>query len=412
MQVPAAILAIIEKYLNGTASPEEKKELYNWYHLTDQEELVVVGEDADTESTIEQRLGQRLYASLERLDAETMREKDVIPLVNARRSRFFIWSSVAAAILILLATGSFLFLRYDRGKDIVKTESHLPKSKTDIKPGSNKAILTLANGSKIVLDATQNGVLAQQGLVRIIKTNEGRIAYDVSRTAAAADQLPAYNTMTTPRGGQYTLILPDGSQVWLNAASSIRYPTSFSGSARKVEVTGEAYFEIATLYSKTGHDKVPFVVKINKDSGPGAEVEVLGTHFNINAYDDEPSTEITLLEGSIKMRKGDAAALLMPGQRATVRENRDLIDVVNDPEAISAIAWKEGRFEFNGNIKGIMRRIARWYDLDVVYEQGVSSKVFGGALPRQSEVTEVLKMLELTGSIHFKIEDRKVIVMK
>ena len=208
-----------------------------------------------------------------------------------------------------------------------------------------------------------------------------------------------YNTISTPNGGDYQLVLADGSKVWLNAASSLRFPANFVGRERKVELTGEAYFEVAK------NPAMPFKVKLN-----GMEVEVLGTHFNINSYADESAIRTTLLEGSIKINRPHASSLLKPGQQAMMDKNGQ-ISVINDADLDEAVAWKDGKFQFDrADIHNVMRQLARWYNIDVEYKGTVASH-FGGTISRDVNLSKVLGMLHLTGEVKFQVQDKKVIVM-
>lgn len=266
-----------------------------------------------------------------------------------------------------------------------------------IVPGGNKAVLTLADGSTIMLDDVKNGVLAKQGSIAIHKV-KGQIIYDSSKiqSGGSATQI-AYNTIATPKGGQYQVILPDGSKVWLNAASSLKFPTAFIGNERDVELTGEAYFEVAKNKLK------PFKVSVNK-----MQVEVLGTHFNIMAYTDENSTNTTLLEGSVRIISGNNNKVIIPGEQARVNKGIEIAKV-NTAEAIE---WKNGNFNFSHeSIQSIMRKISRWYDVDIVYQGKATKEGFVGTVPRSEEITEVLRPLELTGVVHFKIIGRRLVVM-
>lgn len=270
-------------------------------------------------------------------------------------------------------------------------------------PGTNKAILTLADGKQIVLDEAKNGNLADQGNTKVIKLN-GQIAYNEFAMAVpnGKNAAVAYNTVTTPRGGQYQLILADGSRVWLNAESSLRFPTSFQGKERRVELAGEGYFEIAKDATK------PFIVKINTTSEEKDEVEVLGTHFNIMAYNDEGIVKTTLLEGSVKINRNNKIAMLKPGQQAKLQNQS--IKVVEDVDTDEAIAWKNGYFQFtSANLQQVMRQIARWYDVDISYEGKIPERKFGGKISRDNNASEVLKVLELS-KVKFRIENRKIIV--
>jgi transmembrane sensor len=318
---------------------------------------------------------------------ESSHTSKVIPLYRS-------WWA-AAAVLLLLASGSHFFLNREHSKSEVAV---IKKNvlKNDIAPGGNKAILTLANDSTIILDSAQNGTLSHQGNIKIIKLNDGQLAYD--KTGVPNSEV-LYNTVSTPKGGQYQLTLSDGSKVWLNAESSLRFPAAFSGRERKVELTGEGYFEVAKNKEK------PFIVTANNTN-----VEVLGTHFNINAYSDENFIKTTLLEGSVKVSKGNASSLIVPGEQASVSKLSDVINVKNDVNVDGVVAWKNGKFYFdNVDIKTIMNQIARWYDVDVEYKGNIS-KIFGGTISRNVSASNVFKILEATGGVHFTIEGRKVIV--
>jgi len=268
----------------------------------------------------------------------------------------------------------------------------------DFLPGKNTAILTLADGSTIVLDSAKNGALTSQGNTKVIKLNNGQLAY----SSSGATNEVLYNTMSTPRGGQYKLVLSDGSKVWLNAASSIHYPTSFPGNERKVEITGEAYFEVA-------HDaKKPFKVSVNN-----MEVQVLGTHFNVNAYRDERTINTTLLEGSVKVTKGSSMSILKPGQQAIIQQAGDdkKITVENNIDVEAVIAWKNGYFSFtNADMTAVMRQISRWYDVDIVYEGKIPDRKFGGEISRNLNASQALKILQAS-KVHFRIEGKKIIVL-
>lgn len=337
---------------------------------------------------------------------------------------------VAAIILIALTSGIYFYLNKPISSQITAQKPQ-PK-KSDIAPGGNKAILTLADGSKISLSDVANGEIAKQAGISITKTSNGQLIYSIadSQPVEGVGQLQVYNTIETPKGGQYQINLPDGSKVWLNAASSLRFPTKFAGNERKVELSGEAYFEIAhiTLHSEesrtgaktdSGAEAMPFKVISGNQT-----VEVLGTHFNINAYSDEPSIRTTLLEGSVRVllnspsRGGLGKTLskhLKPGQQSKVNE----IINVSDVDTHEAIAWKNGYFMFNNeNIESIMRKVSRWYNVDIEYQGNISQKALWGSLSRFKNLSELTDMLELTGSVHFKIipgdtseKERRIIVM-
>ena len=380
---------LAKKFLNGTASNKEKKLLHEWY------DTVNAG---DTEIVLTDKA-----QTVEALDSEILAELRLMIAANKAKMghpavvRSFSWRWAAAAAIILgLGTSTYLWLRHTPSSDLVKKEDN-NNLKQGITPGGNKAILTLDDGSTIVLDSATNGTLAQQGNAKVLKTDSGPLTYSIVKGKRAE---VLYNTLATPRGGQYQLVLPDGSKVWLNATSSIHYPTAFIGNQRKVEITGEAYFEVAKDVSKK------FLVTVN-----GVTTEVLGTHFNVNAYNDESTMKITLLEGSVKVTNNISSAMLLPGQQAQLNPNEN-IDVNKNVDAEEVMAWKNGLFQFNSlQVEAIMRQISRWYDVEVVYETKANQKHFSGIVSRSSNVLDVLKIMEQAG-IKFNIEGKKITVMK
>lgn len=303
--------------------------------------------------------------------------------------------SIAASIFGILLMATFLLMNKNVARQGVRTEINDRKFKNDVDPGGNKATLTLADGSVILLDDAKNGILTQQGASKVIKL-DGKLLYDL--TAIDTRQI-VYNTISTPRGGQYQLELPDGSRVWLNATSSIRFPTSFVEMERRVEITGEAYLEVAKNANK------PFVVSVN-----GSEIQVLGTHFNINAYSDEEIMKTTLLEGSVKFVSANDNHILQPGQQSQLTKG-GAVKVVNKVDVDQVVAWKNGLFSFeNAGIEAIMRQLSRWYDVDVDY-RGRPDDLFIAEMNRNIKLSDALKALELTGKVSFEIEGKMIIVM-
>lgn len=307
-----------------------------------------------------------------------------------------LWPRIAVAATILITLSAGLYFYFD-----TKPESEIVKYalvKQDVEPGGNKATLTLADGSKISLTDADNGQLAEQGGVKISKSANGQLVYSV---VESGQRETGYNTITTPRGGIYQVNLPDGTRVWLNAASSIKFPTTFAHlNQRKVELQGEAYFEVSR------NKKQPFIVQSGKQ-----QVEVLGTHFNINSYEDESEVKTTLLEGSVKVSAGNVI-LLKPGQQSTVGASQGGRVKVSPANIEQAMAWKNGFFHFEKeNLHSVLRQLARWYDIEVVYQVKRVDDEFMGDIPRGVKLSEVLKILEFEGT-HFKIENRKLIVTK
>lgn len=301
--------------------------------------------------------------------------------------------AAAAALLALLATG-VLYFTHNNNPVHTRVAAAAPHP---VSPGGNKAILTLADGSQIPLDSANNGAIAHQGNVQVIKLNNGQLSYKTDNTNNTTSDQTHYNSLMTPRGGQFMIILPDGSKVWLNAATALRYPTAFRGNTREVQLTGEAYFEIAP------NAQMPFIVKVNN-----MEVKVLGTHFNIMSYPDENNVQTTLLEGAVQVQHDTTALRLHPGQQAYLHGNNMTVKEHVDVDEI--VAWKNGYFHFNHeSLPGVMRQISRWYDVEVIYETNIPEREFGGKIERNSSLNDVLKILELS-NVHYKIKDRKIII--
>jgi len=312
------------------------------------------------------------------------------------------WLPRAAAAAILLFAGFVSYLNYNTkpGKSSDKaTPVAISKDPAGIiKPGSDKALLTLADGTVIVLDDANNGNVAKQGAITINKSN-GQIIYDASKISSSESTVIAFNTISTPRGGQYEVVLPDGSKVWLNAASSLRFPTAFTGTDRSVDLTGEGYFEIAK------NEAMPFHVKMNN-----MEVEVLGTHFNIMAYDNEEAIKTTLLQGAVKINTGGITKILKPGEQAKLNNVTKDIKIAN-ADMEEAVAWKNGYFQFNNEeLKSIMRQFARWYDVEVSYEGKEKNRSFSGEVSRDLDLSQAMKVLQFS-NVKFRIDDKKIIVL-
>jgi len=299
------------------------------------------------------------------------------------------WSWTAASIILLLAAGIYYWPRIS-----FKQPAAIVKHTDEVTQGANTAILTLADGSKITLDSTANQVI-RQGATAIRQQGDS-LQYEAKEKGS----LIAYNTLATPRGSQFQVTLSDGTKVWLNAASSLQFPVAFPGGERIVKLTGEAYFEVA------GNPQQPFKVVTG-----GMEVQVLGTRFNISAYEDESTVKTTLLQGAVKLVSPASQVLLQPGEQGLLPSPLAAFRVRTvNPE--DAVAWKNGFFAFdNAGIREVMQQIARWYDVEVVFEDNNIKRNFGGTVSRYKDVTAVLKRLEMTGVIHFKMEGRKIIVM-
>ncbi|WP_431292751.1 FecR family protein [Pedobacter sp. P26] len=366
---------LVQRYNQGLVSAEEKAKLENWY-MQKSDSLYLKDDEIDFDSIAEE------------LSLRTFQYAGILS-VKVPAKRFKLWQRIAAAAAIILVIGGGIFYcanQSTRGNDsLAELKAH------DIAPGYNKAVLTLANGQQISLTDAKNGKLANEANTVIKKTADGQLVY---MEADETQQQLIYNTISTPVGGQYTLILSEGTKVILNAASSLKYPAQFKGKDRVVELSGEGYFEVAHDQSK------PFKV-ISR----GQTVEVLGTHFNINSYLDEPNIKTTLLEGSVNVN----GTIIKPKQQA-IFNNRSILVREVEPEEV--VAWKNGLFKFDHtDIHTLMRQIARWYDVEVVYEGTVKDGQFYGKIERSYTLSEVLKVLEL-GNLHFRVEGRKIIVLK
>ena len=391
--------ALLKKYLDGTCNDAERLLVEKWYAAYDKKEDISPG------SKLSDQQFEKLYVGMVhrlKVEGEWPREKSYPYKIKT----FIPW---AAAVVVLLFSGSIYLWQSNAGRTELATvtpDTDTARFKNDIAPGTDKAILTLADGTRIVLDSLSPGTITMQGSTQITRLNEGQLIYQPLEKGSGT----IYNTLTTPRGGQYALVLPDGSKAWLNASSSLRYPTAFTGTNRVVELTGEAYFEIASFIPEGARHKMPFIVK--KEN---TEVQVLGTHFNVNAFDDERVTKVTLLEGSVKVVTGNGhpqSALLRPGQQATISpvvRSTDAIRV-HPADIEEVMAWKNDLFWFeNADIFTVMRQLHRWYDVEIVYEGKVEKK-FNGTIPRNMSAISVLKILELTGGVHFKIDGKKILV--
>lgn len=389
------IRELSQKWMDGTISPEERIFLFNWYDSFDDTQLELDPEQARLFNLLQQDM---LKDIRQRLGHSSASVPTVVPAAPERKLRF-LRPAAAAAAIVLLAAGGWYFTRHNGQSATIAAATPAPPSRQDIQPGSEKATLTLADGSTIDLDNASAGSLATQGGAQVRKTGDGRITY----AAATPSEEKTYNILSTPKGGQYRLTLQDGTQVWLNAGSSVRYPTAFSGKERRVEVTGEAYFDVAR------NPDMPFRVAVRGFTSTATEIEVLGTQFNVNAYSDEPAMKTTLLEGAVRLVTPAASATLRPAQQAILGSGGEMRTAsVPDPEEV--IAWKEGAFEFDhADIATVMRQISRWYDVDVVYQGPVPADQFSGRFPRKTSLAGVLKIMNISG-VQLIAENKKIII--
>ncbi|MGN6297522.1 MAG: FecR family protein [Ginsengibacter sp.] len=388
---------LFECYVNYKCSEEEERELMALINDSSNEvEVKRLLEKAIRNGDADAKMNQDVSLSIVQRILESDKAK-VIPLTK-NKSVLKPWVRIAAVAAIFILVFSGIFHKIENKKSDQKPTARLamPSKKAEaIVPGGNHARLILADGTAIVLDSVQNGKILQ-GSAGISKQND-MLVYN-GKMAVNPAMPVTYNTLSTPRGGQYMVVLPDGSKVWLNASSSLHFPTAFVGNSRQVSLTGEAYFEIAKNREK------PFLVSVN-----GMQVEVLGTHFNINAYQDENSMRTSLLEGSVKITKGAVSDMLKPGQQAVLRKDDNNIEI-KAANMDEVMAWKNGIFQFSGaNITTIMKEIGRWYDVDVVFDGPVPVRTFEGKISRDAELSEVLKILELS-NVKFSVEGKKIIV--
>ncbi|MEO6522900.1 MAG: FecR domain-containing protein [Mucilaginibacter sp.] len=376
-------LSLCEKYLQGNCNAREEALIksYQNEHGLGEDDLVAGYTIADKER-VKQLLYNKLQASLH---AQQTR------VIGMRRWVY----AVAASVLVFLSVG--IYIINTRKSTSVIAKVNTPARQKDIQPGTNKAILTLANGKHIQLDDAKNGVLSKQGNSAITKSGNGIVIKNGSGNALADIAL---NTITIPRGGKYNITLPDGTHVWLNASSSLTFPTVFTGNQRKVAVTGEAYFEVAK------NKAMPFKIDVNGKQ----VVEVLGTHFNINAYADERTITTTLLEGSVKINYQDKSTLIKPGEMAV---NTDGSGVTVKPADVDEVmAWKNDQFVFNSeNIVSIMKKISRWYDVDVIFKGDMAKINFDGNYSRAKGLSSLLKNIELVDKVRIVTEERRITVI-
>jgi transmembrane sensor len=392
------------KYLSGKATEKELELLHEWYNAADREEIeLIFTEQPESEEDIRRRVLSKLLQVIEK-DELGQREEKARERITGDGARSFQWMAAATVIMLMLCGAGYYWVR--QHSSIRQTSRIEPAAKqypADLSPGGDKAKLVLGDGTVIALEDAKDGTIKEEAGTSVNK-HDGQLIYAARRGNENKGEIP-FNTIVTPRGGQYQVVLPDGSKVWLNAASSLRFPTAFTGGERNVELKGEAYFEIAE--SKDA----PFKVSIPQNgAGEDMRVEVLGTHFNLTAYSDESTINTTLLEGAVKVVKGKAVHVLRAGQQASLNKETGSFKIM-EADTDEAVAWKNGLFQFEGATIGtVMKQIARWYDVDVEYK-GVILKHFRGIISRSVNVSQVFKMLELTGEVHFRIEGKKIIVM-
>ena len=375
-------LKLSDKFMSGKCTPEEVvrlREYDDWITLQDDNWNAEMGEKDALYKEIHDRLSREIGYN------------------HQSKKINYTWLKIAAVLLLLVSAALLVY----QSKPIVGKQQPIAKSaiKTLIVPGKQQATLTLSNGERIALNTLgSKSILTEQG-ASITKSGNG-LAYDIGKSVVNRNELSnKFNTISTPAGGEYHLILSDGTEVWLNAGSSLKFPVNFANNQRIVEITGEGYFEVKKDPGR------PFLVNAGT-----TQVKVLGTHFNVSAYANDKNITTTLLEGAVQLHKGAVSTLLKPGQQGIATVGSSSISVQHaDIEAV--IAWTKGRFVFNDiNIKDVMKIVERWYDIDVEYEGNVGNKKFGGTTSRYDSITELLNNMALTGGIHYKIEGRKVTI--
>jgi transmembrane sensor len=382
------ISVLLLKYIKNELSAEDKEQLDAWINESEANRLLF--EDVTNEETF-----NREFIEFSRLWEQF--EKNQLPpyvLPMPKKRRYGYWYMAAASVILISAIGVYVFFNQGVKETVSKTTNTVQSYANDIAPGENKATLTLADGRKIILDTAAMGKLAQQGNTAVLN-KEGQVVYS---GAKLKEKEVLYNTLSTAKGQSYSVVLADGTKIWLNAASSVHFPLSFPGIDRVVEISGEAFFEVA----RSG-EKKPFKVKVN-----GLEIEVLGTVFNVNAYAGEKGITTTLVEGKVRLSKGKATSVMEPGEQAELVETGD-IKIKSNADIDKAVAWKNGLFVFRGDdVQTIMAQLSRWYDLQVVYKGKVKGE-FYGVINRNQPLSLVLEVLQQS-DVHFQVENRTIIV--
>ncbi|WP_207515851.1 FecR family protein [Longitalea luteola] len=388
--------SLVLKYNQGEITEEEKTILDNWINASaDNQQLFAT---LTNNEALQAKLNQLHEIEGTREEARHRVMEMLFPatiVTPIKRATYSSWKTVAAAVVVtaVVGTGAWYLLKKEKPEQVDSVQPTAKVMQQDVAPGGYRAQLILDDGSAIVLDSAGAGKLAQQGNMQVVNS-DGQLVYEKG-TAAATKVL--YNTLKTARGQMYPVKLSDGSAVWLNSSSSIRFPVAFIEQERRVEITGEAYFEIAH------NDRKPFTVRVN-----GVDVQVVGTVFNINSYADEGSMKTTLLKGAVKVKQGDQQVMIKPGEQAEV--TKSTISVRKDVNISKEVAWKNGLFYFkNENLRTIMRQISRWYDVDVIYEGKISEEGISGKIYRNANLSEVLKVLSEL-DVKFTIEGKKLII--
>lgn len=405
---PEHIATLTLRVLKGEATKAEQEELNTWLQedKANQEWLGKVMQEAYIPATLKDLTAAQARTTERLKQAGILMKPEEQELHIQRRHtgkghRWFVRYAAAAVLLLAAAFGGYFYKQSLRQDPAPRMATRTPGA--ILAPSSNRAMITLADGSEVFLDSTGNGQLAQQGTIKLVKLANGQIAYlhaNAAVSPAPAGKQGAFNTLTNPRGSKVIdMQLSDGSHVWLNAGSAITYPVAFTGNERKVELKGEGYFEVAKDKTRK------FIVASN-----GVTTEVLGTHFNVNAYSNEPAIRVTLLEGSVRTGNNNSAVVIKPGQQAITGNGS--VKVNKSPDLDQVMAWKNGYFSFDGlTLKQAMTQLERWYDIDVVYEGDVADEGLMGKMTRGITLNELMDVLQKIG-VHYQLEGRKLIIKK
>jgi hypothetical protein len=390
-----SILTLLDRYLKSQSNTKEKEKLDEFFE--ENSNSIEASKSIENVSKLEDKIFNYIQFGIK----EQVKKESTLNRMP--------YLQIAASILVIFLFSTTIYFY----RSSLASKSQLPIAQgvakiEDKQPAKNIAILTLGNNSQIVLDEASNGEIAQESGVSILKTDKGELIYKIRNSNKLSNNdLNKYNTISTPMGGKFKVILPDGSLVVLNAASTLKYPVHFDEKLRKVSFTGEAYFEIAKLEDKR-KKRVPFYVYSNDQI-----VEVLGTHFNINSYDNEEYSKTTLLEGSVKIINEKSAApakILKPGQQAVIKRG-DIQTKIMIADEAQALAWKDGYFLFkNTNIKDVVNELERWYNIDIQYEDAMEFENITGYISRNVKISSVLKMLQLSGIVNYEINGSKIII--
>ncbi len=395
---------LFDKYIQGKLTPAERAEFFQLFKQEninpELEQFLLESYEQNKQINIWPEEFRQLFAA--RLAEKIIASSPATPARIRKMHTFRKWGWVAASV-VLVIVGVYFWNAYKPSKkQPIVSNGHM---KNDVAPGGQRATLTLADGSMYTLDSVANGQFAEQGNTQVLKLANGQIAYNLK--GAAGKEL-VWNTMTTPNSGQYQLILPDGTKVWLNASSSITFPTAFTGNKREVKISGELYFEVAANKNK------PFIIDVNGRSS----VEVLGTSFNINSYTNEETIKTTLIEGSVKVNrktttlvasKAPHSAILKAGEQAIIK-NSENIAVSSNVDVNKIIAWKNGIFDFTGSdLKTVMRQLERWYDIKVAYKGTTSNMIFEGRMYMNVNLSDVLEVLQKMG-VKFELEGKTLTI--